>query len=131
MIGKTETVVAMAILGVGYSESRDYFEDYKNTIVDYYCDHYQKIYEADTEAINPQEIYDEIFQTCADLKALVLGKDQAEENTASFENHLKRTSKLRKRFYRELSNEYSIFEDDSDDDEIANQIDKSKEKMGF
>ena len=61
------------------------------------------------------------------LKALVLGKDQAEENTVSFENHLKRTSKLRKRFYRELSNEYSIFEDDSDDDEIANQIDKSKE----
>ena len=131
MIGKTETVVAMAILGVGYSESRDYFEDYKNTIVDYYCDHYQKIYEADTEAINPQEIYDEIFQTCADLKVLIMGKDQAEENTEAFERHLKRTSKLRKRFFRELRFDYGIFEDDRDDDEVANQIDKSKEKMGF
>ena len=97
----------------------------------YYPDHYQKIYEADTEAINPQELYDEIFQTCADLKALIMGKDQAEENTEAFERHLKRTSKLRKRFFRELRFDYGVFEDDRDDDQVANQIDKSKEKMGF
>ena len=102
MIGKTEILIATSLLGLGYSESSDYFEDHKNTIINYYCNHYQKIYEADTESINPKEVYDEIFQTCDDLRTLTINKNSIEKGSINLQKHLKKTSEARRKFLKEM-----------------------------
>jgi len=109
LIGKTEILIATSLLGLGYSESSDYFEDHKNTIINYYCNHYKKIYEADIEHINPEELYDEIFQTCDDLRSLVINKNSVVKGSINFKSHLNKTSEARKKFFKEwLSPDHNI-----------------------
>ena len=106
MIGKTETTVVLALMALGYGESVDKFEKLKNGMIDYYCDHYQNLALTDDGDFNSPEVYEEIFKTCDELRAVTIRftkkKEAADIGNINLNAHLKKTSELRKQFFKDF-----------------------------
>ena len=60
-------IVAVGLIGA-YTGTDNEFVAYRNSIVDYHCNHYRQLEEADTGEFNSHEVYAKIYQTCDALK---------------------------------------------------------------
>ena len=47
-------------------------------------------------------MYDEIFQTCDDLRTLTINKNSIEKGSINLQKHLKKTSEARRKFLKEM-----------------------------